>query len=66
MGKGAMDESTALLLGSLVRARVNVIVSGGTGTGKTTMLNALSGFIPGHERIITVEDAAEPARSRST
>ncbi|GAB3676906.1 CpaF family protein [Angustibacter aerolatus] len=59
VGKGAMDESTALLLGSLVRARVNVIVSGGTGTGKTTMLNALSGFIPGHERIITVEDAAE-------
>jgi pilus assembly protein CpaF len=57
--KGAMDEPTALLLGALVRARCNVIVSGGTGTGKTTMLNALSGFIPGHERIITIEDAAE-------
>ena len=57
--KGAMDEPSALLLGALVRARCNVIVSGGTGTGKTTMLNALSGFIPGHERIITIEDAAE-------
>jgi pilus assembly protein CpaF len=57
--KGAMDEPTALLLGSFVRARCNVIVSGGTGTGKTTMLNALSGFIPGHERIVTIEDAAE-------
>ena len=59
VGKGAMDEPTAMLLGALVRARCNVIVSGGTGTGKTTMLNALSGFIPGHERIITIEDAAE-------
>ncbi len=57
--KGAMDGPTALLLGSFVRARCNVIVSGGTGTGKTTMLNALSGFIPGHERIVTIEDAAE-------
>ena len=57
--KGALDDPTALLLGALVRARCNVIVSGGTGTGKTTMLNALSGFIPDHERIITIEDAAE-------
>ncbi len=57
--KGAMDEPTAMLLGAFVRARCNVIVSGGTGTGKTTMLNALSGFVPGHERIITIEDAAE-------
>jgi pilus assembly protein CpaF len=59
VAKGAMDESTAMLLGALVRARCSIIVSGGTGTGKTTMLNALSGFIPTHERIITVEDAAE-------
>ncbi len=57
--KGAMDSPTATLLGALVRARCSIIVSGGTGTGKTTMLNALSGFIPAHERIITIEDAAE-------
>jgi pilus assembly protein CpaF len=42
-----------------VRAHLNIIISGGTGTGKTTMLNALSSFIPNTERIITVEDPAE-------
>ncbi len=42
-----------------MRARLNIIVSGGTASGKTTMLNALSAFVPDHERIITVEDAAE-------
>ncbi|MGH9466190.1 MAG: CpaF family protein [Terriglobales bacterium] len=42
-----------------VMARRNILISGGTGTGKTTLLNVLSGFIPEHERVITIEDAAE-------
>jgi len=57
--RGSLDRATAMLLASMVRARFNIIVSGGTGTGKTTMLNALSSFIPEQQRIITVEDAAE-------
>jgi pilus assembly protein CpaF len=56
---GALDVPTANLLAAMVRARFNIVISGGTGSGKTTMLNSLSGFIPGHERIITIEDAAE-------
>lgn len=47
------------ILKGLVRARLNVLISGGTGSGKTTMLNVLSRFIPNDERIITIEDAAE-------
>jgi pilus assembly protein CpaF len=46
-------------LGACVRAKLNVLISGGTGSGKTTMLNALSSFIPATERIVTIEDAAE-------
>jgi pilus assembly protein CpaF len=49
----------ALVLEACVRGRLNVLLSGGTGTGKTTLLNVLSGFIPESERIVTIEDAAE-------
>src|SRR5882724_2478366 len=47
------------LLGACVRAKVSILISGGTGTGKTTLLNALSAFIPESERVVTIEDAAE-------
>ncbi|MCS0590720.1 CpaF family protein [Massilia norwichensis] len=47
------------VLESLGMAKVNILISGGTGSGKTTMLNLISGFIPGNERIVTIEDAAE-------
>jgi len=59
LARGTLDKTTAEFLRRCVRARLNVIVSGGTASGKTTMLNALSAFIPDHERIITIEDAAE-------
>jgi pilus assembly protein CpaF len=56
---GTLTAAQVSLLGAAVRGRVNVAVSGGTGTGKTTLLNALAGFIDSGERIVTVEDAAE-------
>ncbi len=59
IGVGALSAETAEFLAMCVRAHMNIIISGGTGTGKTTMLNALSAFIPNTERIVTVEDPAE-------
>jgi pilus assembly protein CpaF len=56
---GAVTEPMMTFLAASVRARSNVIVSGGTGTGKTTLLGVLSSFIPRGERLITIEDAAE-------
>jgi pilus assembly protein CpaF len=49
----------AMLMEAAIKARLNIVISGGTGCGKTTLLNTLSSFIPGDERIITIEDAAE-------
>ena len=56
---GTLPEVLADWLGRLVQARYNIFISGGTGSGKTTFLNALSGFLPKGERIITIEDSAE-------
>ncbi|HEX2893526.1 MAG TPA: CpaF family protein [Marmoricola sp.] len=56
---GSLSRKTADFLDACVRGRLNIIVSGGTGAGKTTTLNVLSSFIPADERIVTVEDAAE-------
>lgn len=56
---GSISEEAALFLKELVAARYNIFISGGTGSGKTTFLNALSNFIPKDERIITIEDSAE-------
>ena len=57
--KGALTEDAAEFLCMLVRARYNLLVSGGTSSGKTTFLNALSQYIPEDERVITIEDSAE-------
>ena len=56
---GSMSSEMAELLSACVLARMNIIVSGGTGTGKTTLLNVLSSFIPAEDRIVTIEDAVE-------
>ena len=56
---GAVTQEAAMFLKKLVVARYNIFISGGTGSGKTTFLNALSNYIPKEERIITIEDSAE-------
>lgn len=56
---GAITTEAAEFIELLVKAKYNILVSGGTGSGKTTFLNAISNFIPGDERIITIEDSAE-------
>jgi pilus assembly protein CpaF len=56
---GSFTPQVAHFINQCVKGRLNIVVSGGTGTGKTTLLNVLSSFIPGDERIVTVEDAKE-------
>ena len=56
---GTLTRPTVMFLAACVRARLNILVSGGTGTGKTTLLNVLSDFIPARERLVSIEDPAE-------
>lgn len=59
IGFGTLSKEMAVFIEACVKARLNIFISGGTGSGKTTTLNVLSSFIPNDERIITIEDAAE-------
>ncbi|MFP5503665.1 MAG: ATPase, T2SS/T4P/T4SS family, partial [Candidatus Sericytochromatia bacterium] len=59
VGFNSLTDPMAAFLEACVLAKLNIFISGGTGSGKTTLLNVLSGFIPGDERIVTIEDAAE-------
>ncbi|MHB8927082.1 MAG: CpaF family protein [Bacillota bacterium] len=56
---GSLDRATLDFLAACVKGKLNILISGGTGSGKTALLNALSAFVPGDERVITIEDAAE-------
>lgn len=62
---GTLDERVGLFIQACVRGKQNILISGGTGTGKTTLLNVVSSFVPGDERIVTIEDAAELRLSQS-
>ena len=59
IGFGSLTQIMATFIEACVTVKLNIIVAGGTGSGKTTLLNVLSNFIPSHERIVTIEDAAE-------
>ena len=59
IANGTMNPQLVSFLKACVEARINMVISGGTGTGKTTLLNVVSGFIPARERIVTIEDTAE-------
>lgn len=59
IGFNSMSQDMGDFLRACVVSKLNIVVAGGTGSGKTTLLNVLSGFIPDHERIVTIEDAAE-------
>ena len=59
INKGTLSQDMADFLNACVKSRLNVFISGGTGSGKTSSLNVMSSFIPGDERIVTIEDAAE-------
>ncbi|MGE8232564.1 MAG: CpaF family protein [Stenotrophomonas sp.] len=61
LGRGAFDKPMYALLNAMVRGRCNILISGGTSSGKTSLLNALATFIPHNERVVTVEDTAELA-----
>src|SRR5438046_9962847 len=56
---GSITPQAAQFLSACVHGKLNILISGGAGTGKTTTLNAMSAFIPNDERIVTIEDAAE-------
>ncbi len=59
LANGSLTESMAEVLKGAVKARLNMLISGGTGSGKTTLLNIISEYVPGDERIVTIEDSAE-------
>jgi pilus assembly protein CpaF len=64
--KNTVSREAVRFLEAIVRARLNILVCGGIGSGKTTMLNCLSGFIPEDERIVTIEDSAELSPATAT